>query len=462
VRTFLLTLALAATLITAAPVAAAPVPVAATTAPAAADTIPDAAAKNHNLLAADLGLLTFGVWLPSRLLGTEWAVIGTNSVKENLKTGFVWDDDQWGMNQWGHPLHGGQFFNAARTNGYDFWGSIPFVVTGSMFWELFMEAEPPSINDLISTSVGGVYMGETQYRLSSLLLDNTARGSERTFRELGAFFINPIRGVNRLLTGETARHGQNPTDWRPSGIRAVLSAGTNHIANGTDFASGENAYLLKGYFAYGDPFEDHEQAKPYEFFDLRFALNLHGRVPFIQEVSGNALITGRNTYRGESRETLWGIFQHYDYLDTKSYQFGGQSIGAGMIKRMRANTSLPVILATHLNALVLGGSNIGFATPSGRHYNYSTGANFKAQLVLDHKRYGYLALRYWLYWFHTLSGVKGNELSSYAQASLSVRVYRGWGLGGEFTSYRRQTWFHDYPRGTEHNIELRSFISYVF
>lgn len=438
-------------------------PIAAITAEAdTTDFVPMEHKKNHKLLAADLVILTVGVWLPSRLLGTEWAYIGTNSVKENMKKGFVWDYDDWAMNQWGHPLHGGQFYNAARTTGYDFWGSIPFTVVGSMAWELFMEAEPPSINDLISTTFGGVYMGETQYRLSSLLLDNTSRGSERTFREIGAFFVNPIRGVNRLITGETSRYGQNPTDWHPSGITGVLSAGTNHIADGTDFGEGENAYLLKGYFGYGSPFTDHENAKPYEFFDLRFALNLHGRVPFIQEVSGNALIKGWNTYGGESRETLWGIFQHYDYLDTKSYQFGGQSLGGGMIKRMRANTSMPIIVATHLNALILGGSNIGVETASGREYNYSTGANFKAQLVFDHQKYGFLAFRYWLYWFHTISGIDGDELASYAQVTASAHIYRNWGLGLEGTSYRRQAWFDGLDHWTEHNIEARTFISYVF
>ena len=76
---------------------------------------------NNKLMAIDLVLLTVGVWAPSRILGTDWAYIGFNTVKENMKTGFVWDHDDWAMNQWGHPIHGGQFFNAARTNGYDFW-----------------------------------------------------------------------------------------------------------------------------------------------------------------------------------------------------------------------------------------------------------------------------------------------------------------------------------------------------
>jgi len=440
----------------------APTQAATETATAPPDSLLQVSEKNHKLLAADLTLLTLGVWLPSKMLGTDWANIGFNTVKDNMKTGFVWDDDNWAMNQWGHPLHGGQFFNAARTNGYDFWGSLPFIVTGSMVWELFMEAEPPSINDLISTSVGGAYFGETQYRLSSMLLDNTTSGAERTWREIGATLVNPIRGFNRLMTGKTSGYAANPSDWHSNDFGGFISAGTNHIADGTDFSNAEQAYLLKSYFVYGDPFTDHENSKPYEFFDLRFALNLHGHVPFIQEVSGNALIAGRNTYRGDSGQTLWGFFQHYDFLDTKAYQFGGQSLGVGMIKRMRANTPLRIILATHLNALILGGSNIGFDTPSGRQYNYTTGANFKLQLALRHQKYGYFAARYWFYWFHTLSGVDGNEISTYMQATIAPRIYKKWSLGGEVTSYRRATWFTGYEHESKQNLELRGYVSYQY
>ena len=41
----------------------------------------------------------------------------------NLQSGFNWDDDVFGVNQVAHPYHGSLYFNAARSSGYDFWGS---------------------------------------------------------------------------------------------------------------------------------------------------------------------------------------------------------------------------------------------------------------------------------------------------------------------------------------------------
>jgi Domain of unknown function (DUF3943) len=417
---------------------------------------------NNGLMALDLTLLTVGVWAPSRILGTDWAYIGFNTIEENLKTGFVWDHDDWAMNQWGHPLHGGQFFNAARTNGYGFWGSIPFTATGSMAWELFMEAEPPAINDLITTVAGGVYMGETAYRLSSMILDNTSYGSERTFREIGAFFVNPIRGFNRLVTGKTSQHGLNPEDWRPSYLGGHLSAGTNHVADGTDLGNSQNAYLLKGTFLYGDPFDDLADPDPFDYFSLRAALTLHGRFPLIHEATGTGLLYGRKFDHGDDNRSLFGVFQDYDYFDSRIYQFGGQSVGAGVFSRFNTDSPMQYLTGAQLNAVILGGSNVGFETAEGREYNYTTGAKFKIFGMLDHRKYGSFSLRYWVYWFHTISGVDGNEFVHWAQATLNPRIYKKWGLGLEYTYYLRNSYFHDYPETHLKNIELRTFVSYRF
>ncbi len=71
------------------------------------------------------------------------------------------------------------FFNAARTNGYSFWESAPFVLVGSYFWEMFAETQGPSLNDLVNTTLGGITLGEASYRLSQLILDDRARGGAR-------------------------------------------------------------------------------------------------------------------------------------------------------------------------------------------------------------------------------------------------------------------------------------------
>jgi hypothetical protein len=66
-----------------------------------------------------------------------------------------------------HPFHGSLYFSAARTNGFNYWASVPFAIAGSFLWECCGETHPPSINDWIATSIGGAAIGETTYRLSS-------------------------------------------------------------------------------------------------------------------------------------------------------------------------------------------------------------------------------------------------------------------------------------------------------
>ena len=457
-----------AALLCAAILAAVPSPAAAADTPlkplaAATDSLPDQPTeKNDRLLAADLLLLEVGIWLPSRLLDVSWANIGLTTMKENLKTGFVWDHDDWLTNQYSHPFHGGLYYNAARSNGYDFWGSVPFALTGSMFWELFMENEPPSINDLLSTTTGGVYFGEQQYRLSSMLLDNTATGAERTWREIGGFLLNPIRGFNRLVTGKTGRVYANPADRLPNAIGGRLTLGTNRVAEGTDLSQARDLYMFDVHFLYGDAFADMSTPKPYETFGMRASLVLHGRAPLIREVSGTGIIWGSKFEHGGDSRSMWAVYQDYDYFDTLVYQFGGQSIGAGLYSWHRRSSVMPIVTNVALHGVVLAGSNVGFETSPGRQYNYSTGAKFKVSTMLLHRRYGRFALRYWLYWFHTLSGADGNEYVHWAQASLNPRVYRDWGLGLDFTYYRRDTHFHDLPETHRKNIELRTFASYTF
>ena len=107
------------------------------------------------------------------VLNEDFAKISFNSIEHNIKNGFVWDNDQFSTNLFAHPYHGGLYFNAARSNGMNFWESIPFSFCGSLMWETTCEVEPPAMNDLIATTVGGVCIGEVTYRISDLILDDS-------------------------------------------------------------------------------------------------------------------------------------------------------------------------------------------------------------------------------------------------------------------------------------------------
>ena len=131
--------------------------------------------------------------------------VGLNSWKHNLKTGWEWDKDRFGINFIGHPYSGAITFNAGRSNGYNYFQSTAFATAGSLMWEYFGENTLPSYNDLINTPVNGAFLGEILYRLSSNVLDDRTRGAERVFREICAGIIDPKRGIDRLLQGKTFR-----------------------------------------------------------------------------------------------------------------------------------------------------------------------------------------------------------------------------------------------------------------
>lgn len=111
-----------------------------------------------------------GVWAFDRYaIKGDFAFFDINTMKANLKKGFVWDNDQMGTNLFMHPYHGSLYYNTARSNGYNYWQSGVFALGGSAMWELFMENEYPSANDIIATPVGGMALGEEELPLEDSL-----------------------------------------------------------------------------------------------------------------------------------------------------------------------------------------------------------------------------------------------------------------------------------------------------
>ena len=99
--------------------------------------------------------VNMGVWAFDRYIRkADFAYIDMHTIKENIKHGFVWDNDAMGTNMFMHPYHGSLYFNAARSNGYNYWQSGLYAFGGSFMWEMFMECEYPSANDIIATPIG--------------------------------------------------------------------------------------------------------------------------------------------------------------------------------------------------------------------------------------------------------------------------------------------------------------------
>ena len=76
--------------------------------------------KNKHFWRAGAETIGFniGLWAFDRyVLDGHYAYISWNTIKENFKHGFEWDDDHLHTNMFDHPYNGSIFFNAGRSNG---------------------------------------------------------------------------------------------------------------------------------------------------------------------------------------------------------------------------------------------------------------------------------------------------------------------------------------------------------
>jgi hypothetical protein len=131
----------------------------------------------------------------------------------NMKQGWVWDLDDFVVNQVGHPYQGNNYFNAGRANGLSFWESAAVTAFGSGTWEYFGETNHASLNDLINMTLGGIALGEMFHRTAWLVRDPTKSGGSRTKGEIFATVLDPISGVTRFISGDIPGSATNRRTW---------------------------------------------------------------------------------------------------------------------------------------------------------------------------------------------------------------------------------------------------------
>ncbi|MCM3875219.1 MAG: DUF3943 domain-containing protein, partial [Thermoanaerobaculia bacterium] len=298
----------------------------------------------------------------------EFAHISMDTFRANVTAGFGYDRDSFKTDQSSHPFHGSLFFNSARSNGYSFWESGIFAAAGSFVWELGLEKEPPAINDLVNTTLGGMSRGEVLHRLATMLRDNTTTGSSRFWRELGAGAMDPAGFLTRLTRGELGATGPNPDDRLPGAFRLDGDLGYRHV--GGD-ASNPDQGLLSLSLLYGDPFAGAIQ-KPFDSFWLGMDISLPA-TPLMSRFELRGILTGRDLGDASaSARPILGVFMEYEYTDNQAQVLGAQIFSAGLLSRYALRNGLSVSTSvTGLVAPLAGVGTTDFLNPlSGRSFDY--------------------------------------------------------------------------------------------
>ena len=426
--------------------------------------------KKSPLWAVGLRVLSANliVWGIDRFIfNYPWSHIGPQSWKHNLKTGWEWDTDRLGMNYFFHPYSGAAYFNAARSNGYGYWESVPFAFMGSLMWEYFGETTLPSYNDIINTTVSGALFGEILYRLTSNILDDRTTGMERFVREFTAALLSPGRAFGRLLQGKLTRVTPKEV-YQKEPLNITMYLGAHWFNEGTKFGTGSPPNGMFGiHLDYGDPFEIRPR-KPFDIFKLRIDLSYGSTVgkKYLDNVTGYGLLFGKTVHSG-NWDILIGAFQHYNYWDSRIFELAALGFGGGIIAKWQLSKNYNLQTTFHLGIVPLGATNsphvdIVEGGIPGRDYDYSGGAEAKYEGTLNFANRGQLTAIYYLYWLHTYVGPAGNKTVGIFKPRVAVRVAGNLSLGFEYLYYHKDNYLRDFPNVHVRNSEQKFYMMLYF
>ena len=406
-------------------------------------------------------MLTWGI--DRLILNANYSNIGITTWGNNVTSGNEWDNDQFAMNFIVHPYGGTLSFNAARSNGYNYYQSFPFALTGSLLWEYFGENTRPSYNDLINTPVNGAFLGEILYRLSSNILDDRTRGRERVLRELAAGIIDPMRGFNRLLQKKCFRT-TNKEIYAKEPINLSIYAGLRMLNDETEGITQKGTYsgMVNVLMDYGNPFEIRTR-KAFDFFKLRADMNFGVGRKFLDNITGYGILFGKNKQLGKL-SILIGGFQYYDYWDNNKFEIGTIGFGSGVITKLPISKKSNLYTGIHLVLVPLAGNGtrLGLDTSHVRDYIYGGGLQGKFESTLNIGKFASVSLIYYFYMISTYVGPSGNNFFHILKPKVTLRLYKKLNIGYEYSIFLNDRYLSDYPHIHNTRTEQKIFLMFYF
>jgi hypothetical protein len=388
---------------------------------------------------------------------------------ENLRYGFEWDYNSFSINQFGHPYQGTLYFNAGRANGLSFWESAPLAALGSATWEYFGERNHASINDFVTTTMGGIALGEIFHRAGWLIRDARESGGARMRGEIIAMLVDPIAGANRFMSGDASRVSENPPGLKPPFVTGDFDVGVQWNGQPNQRvvkSTGEPFVGLR--LGYADIFSTPFKT-PYDAFGV--SLLIGGGSP-ISEASVRGRLYGR-FFGNPGNRAQFLVAQAYDYQATGIFDYGGQSIVAGLSRVFRPSASSEVAAFGVGGPILLGAITSpiagGYPTPhegevSQRNYDFGPGAEVAGGAVLRIGGFPVGRLTYASFYLRTASsieGIAGQHYAQVARADALVPLWRQFRLGFSGSYINRATYYQDIPDVHQWIPEFRVFVAKV-
>jgi hypothetical protein len=383
-----------------------------------------------------------------------------SSVHTNLTSKWVVDTDPFATNQFMHPYQGSVYFGLARSAGNDFWESLAYSFGGSLLWEIAGETGLPSINDLVTTTFGGAFLGEPLFRMASLLLEGG--GEEPGFwRELGAAVISPPLGFNRLVFGDRFKA---VFDSRDAAVFSYVRLGASRIDHLTGDAESQNirreAAIVDYHLTYGLPGRNgYTYTRPFDYFDFEFTATTANK---FEDIMSRGLLVGKEYTLGGDYAGVWGLYGTYDYIAPQVFRVSSTALSLGTTAQWWVSDSVA------LQGTVLGGLGYGAAgTIQGsgeRDYHYGATPQTLLALRLIFGESANLDLMARSYYVSNVASTenRGTERIFRGDVVFTARVHGPHAVAVKYAYSQRDAHYTDIPPTHQSVASVSLFYTYIF
>ncbi|WPB76606.1 DUF3943 domain-containing protein [Archangium violaceum] len=359
----------------------------------------------------------------------EWTHVTPGTIRDNLDGPWVIDDDNFEINQLGHPYQGSLYFSAARSSGLSFWESFLYVAAGSLLWEIGGEAEPPSLNDQITTTFAGALFGEALFRVWNDLIGH---GGEKNsiLRHIVAAPLSPVASFNYYVFKQRARLAESNLFYRTwigssygGSIRDQTGERTEILGFGQQLSLGVS--LTQGFPGTSGDLD----YGPFDHYDLRFELSLP-RTPYIGFFL-RGLLFGKAFQPKPWAHGLIGVFGSYDYSTLPLLRVSTSAVGPGLAMDVDMGAGVTLQGTVLAAPIFFGGAGAITATSGERDFRAGGGAQGLLELRLLLRDSGSINAGARNYFIRGFRGEPGTELISYGWVGSELRIIGGHVLGVE-------------------------------
>jgi hypothetical protein len=274
--------------------------------------------------------------------------------------------------------------------------------------------------------------------------------------------LSPVRGFNRLITGETSKVFPNPEEGSPKKIVITADAGIRNLDKDGNVNTKETVQdgLFSFELIYGNIFIG-EVEKPFTAFDV--AMSLSSNSPNLTSLQSFGRLYGWNLKKKTGNRQLFIFTLNYNYTNNPGFVYGGTSVVPQYTVRLGIAKKTRLEFNVGLDLIAMGATpNDYYVDPEGRNYDFGpgVGANFTFAFTINRRNIFRISHTSKLIWTQSEPAESKHQLHFlWCEVEIPIKSYFAVGLG--FGAYWRNSYYENFEDIKNRNSMARVYFKTV-